>query len=80
MQQTISMRFDDDTLARLDELAGNMERPRSALIKEAVAHYLDYVTQFSAEVQKGLDDVEAGRVISHEEMKSRIRTLGIHVD
>ena len=53
-----------------------MERPRSVLIKEAVARYLDYLAWYGGEVRKGLDDIEAGRVKSHAEVKNRIRGLG----
>jgi len=80
MQMTISTRFDADTLTRLDEVAAAMDRTRSALIKEAVTRYLDYLAWYGGEVQKGLDDVTAGRVKSHAEVKERLRGLGFHVD
>ena len=80
MQMTISTRFDADTLTRLDEVAAAMERPRSALIKEAVTRYLDYLAWYGGEVQKGMDDVAVGQVKSHAEVKERVRGLGFHVD
>jgi predicted transcriptional regulator len=80
MQMTISTRFDADTLTRLDEVAAAMECPRSALIKEAVARHLDYLAWYGGKVQKGLDDVVAGRMKSHAEVKERTRGLGFHVD
>lgn len=80
MQTTISTRFDADILLRLDEAATVMECPRSALIKEAVSRYLDYLSWYKEEVRKGLDDREAGRMRSHEQVKDRIRGLGLYVD
>jgi len=80
MQMTISTRFDEDTLIRLDEISAATERPRSALIKEAVTRYLDYLAWYGGEVQKGLDDVAAGRMKRHAEVKERVRGLGFHVD
>jgi len=80
MQTTISTRFDADTLTRLDEVAAAMKRPRSALIKEAVTRYLDYLVWYEGEVQKGRDGLTAGRVKSHAEVKDRVRELGFHVD
>ena len=80
MQTAISTRFDADTLTRLNEVAAVMDRPRSALIKEAVNRYLDYFAWYSEEVQKGLNDVAAGRVKSHAQVKDRVRKLGFHVD
>ena len=80
MQTTISTRFDADTLARLDEAAAIVDRPRSALIKEAVARYLDYLAWYGEEVRKGLDDAAAGRVESHAQVKGRVCELGFRVD
>lgn len=80
LTQTVSTRFDVDTLARLNELAQMQNRPRSDIIKEAVGGYLDSMAWFRKEVQKGIDDVEAGRVVSHEAVKERFRKLGVDVD
>ena len=80
MQTTVSTRFDQDTLTRLDEAATAMERSRSVLIKEAVSRYLDYLSWYGGEVQKGLDDVEAGRLRSNAEVKDRVRAMGLHVE
>lgn len=80
MQTNISTRFDEDTIVRLDEAATMTAQPRSAIIKEAVARYLDYLSWYTEEVQKGLDDVSAGRTVSHAEMKEQIRGLGFNVD
>ena len=80
MQTTISTRFDADTLTRLDEVSAAMERPRSALIKEAVTRYLDYLAWYGGAVQKGLDDAAAGRMKSHAGLIERVRWLGFHVD
>ena len=80
MQTTISTRFDSDTLARLDEVAAAMDRSRSALIKEAVARHLDYLAWYGGEVQKGIDDIAAGRVKSHAAVKARVRGSGFDVD
>ena len=76
---TISTRFAPDTLARLNAIAEKQNRPRSELIKEAVDGYLDSMAWFEREVQKGLDDVKAGRVVSHEEVIESIRKLGLDV-
>ncbi len=78
--QSVSTRFDDDTLLRLDEVANVMKQPRSALIKEAVQRYLDYLSWYQGEIEKGLEDFQADRVSSHEQVKNRIRGLGYHVD
>lgn len=78
--QATSVRLDEDTLARLDCLAESMSCPRAFIIKEAVGKYLEHDAWVKAEVQKGIDDLQAGRIISHEDMKVRLRRLGAHVD
>lgn len=80
MSSMISTRFDATTLERLDEAVQALGQTRSALIKDAVNHYLEYLTWYSAEVQKGLDDVAAGRVISHEDVADRLKGLGVDLD
>ena len=75
--QSISTRFDTDTLARLREISQNQKRPRSEIIKEAVNGYLDSMAWFEREVKKGLDDVNAGHTIPHEDLKEELRKLGV---
>ena len=78
--QTISTRFDDDTIKRLDEIATQTEQPRSALIKNAIAHYLDYLAWYSDTLSVAYDDLKAGRIVEHEQVKAKVRGLGLHVD
>ncbi|WP_203544789.1 hypothetical protein [Desulfovibrio sp. JC010] len=41
----------------------------------------EYLRWYSAEIQKGIDDVEAGRVISHEELGRKLKEeFGIDID
>lgn len=80
MQPVTTVRFEQDTLDQLDQLAQSLGRPRAWVIKDAVARYLEHETWFRQEVQKGLDAVAAGEVVSHDEAKARIRKLGVHVD
>jgi predicted transcriptional regulator len=75
--QTISTSLASDTLAMLEEVAENQNRSCANVIQEAVDDYLNHLAWFKAEVQKGIDDIEAGRVISHEEVKAKFRRLGV---
>lgn len=79
MQPVTTVRFDPDIRERLDMMAEQMDRPRAWIIKEAVAQYLEREAWYLAEVQKGIDDAEAGRVISHEEMAARLKAKGFNV-
>lgn len=79
MQPLMTVRFDPEIRKQLDKMAEQMDRPRAWIIREAVAQYLERETWYLAEVQKGLDDAEAGRVIRHEEMGARLRAKGFNV-
>jgi len=79
MQSATTVRFDPETRNQLDKIAEQMDRPRAWIIKEAVAQYLERETWYLAEVQKGIDDAEAGRVISHAEVAARLKAKGFNV-
>jgi len=80
MQKTTTVRFEQDTLALLDQLAGTLGRPRSWIINDAVTRYLEYEVWFIDEVRKGLHASEAGDLVTHDEVKNAVRSLGIAVD
>lgn len=79
-QAAVSTRFTPDTLARLNEIAQSRQCSRSEIIKEAVDGYLNSLAWLERAVQKGRDDIKAGRVVSHEEVKNKFRKLGLDVD
>ncbi len=78
--QSVSTRFAPDTLARLDAVSRTRNSSRSDIIKEAVDGYLDAMVWLEGQVRLGLDDLENGRRISHENLKAKYRTLGVDVD
>ena len=78
MQPVTTVRFAPEILDRLDKMAEQLDRPRAWIIKEAVAQYLERETWYLDEVQKGIGDAEAGRVISHEEVAARLKAKGFN--
>lgn len=79
MQSTTTVRLDTETRQQLDKIAERMDRPRAWVIKEAVSQYLERETWYMAEIQKGIDDAEAGRLISHEAVAERLKAKGFNV-
>jgi predicted transcriptional regulator len=79
MQLATTVRFDPETRELLDKIAEQIDRPRAWIIKEAVAQYLEREIWYLAEVQKGIDDAGAGRVISHAEVAARLKAKGFNV-
>jgi predicted transcriptional regulator len=57
---------------KLARLAQEQGRDRGALVVEAVARLVDHESWFLAEVERGIEDIEAGRVLSHEEVAARL--------
>lgn len=75
-----SVRIDEPTLQGIDSIAQSLGRSRAWVIQDALNKYLEYEAWFRAEVRLGLDEAETGRVVSHEEVRNRIKGLGIDLD
>lgn len=59
-------------LKRLEKLSASSKRSPTAIVKQAVQDRLDYEEWKGKKIREGLEDVKAGRVISHEEMVTRM--------
>ena len=66
-----SVRLDDDTLARVGQMAEAMDRPRAWLMAEAIKQYVNREEWFIAEVEKGMQAADEGRLVDHAEIKSK---------
>lgn len=75
-EKTISFRADAEKIDTLDSLAAAQDRPRSYLINEAITNYIELHAYQDALVQKGLQEMRKGRVISHAEVVKRIKKTG----
>ena len=74
--KTISFRANAEKIDELDSLAEAKERPRSYLINEAITNYIELHAYQDALVRKGLEEMQKGRVISHEEVAKRLQRTG----
>ena len=75
-EKTISFRAVAKKIDALDSLAAAQDRPRSYLINEAIANYIDLHAYQDALVRKGLEEARKGRVVSHEEVVKRLKKRG----
>jgi len=66
MTKVTSLQLDDEIVARLDTLAAAIGRPRTWVIEQAIARYLDAELGFLEAVEEGIRAVEAGEVFEHE--------------
>ena len=75
-EKTISFRADAGKIDELDSLAEAQDRPRSFLINEAITNYIELHAYQDALVRKGLEDMRKGRLVSHDDVVTRISKTG----
>jgi predicted transcriptional regulator len=68
----MDVRLPSELERKLARLAEEQGRDRDALVVEAVERLVDHEAWFLAEVERGLADLEAGQVFSHEEVGERL--------
>ena len=73
--ETVTVRLDSATKARLEELAQHTRRTKSFLAGEAIADYVERELAIVAGIERGMSDVAAGRVTPHDEVKRRVRSI-----
>jgi predicted transcriptional regulator len=61
--------------ARLARIASEAGKPANQVVQELVANYLDHDEWLKREVQKGLDSLDSGKFVSHEEVGWRIERI-----
>lgn len=61
------------TKAKLEALADHTRRSKSFLANDAIERYLAHELEIVEGIQRGLDDMEAGRVVPHDEAMRQIR-------
>lgn len=60
-------------LKRLDKYSETSKRSASSFVKEVLQERLDYEDWKAKKIDAGLADIEAGRVISHDELVKRMK-------
>ena len=64
-----------DVEAKLARLAAEQGRNAQALAQEAIEHFVDYDEWFIREVQKGVEQIDRGELLMHEEVGERLEKL-----
>jgi predicted transcriptional regulator len=72
---TITVRVPVALKQKLDRLAGATRRSRSFLAAEALEIYTRYELEIVEGILRGIEDVEAGRVVPHEEAMAEARAI-----
>lgn len=62
---------------RLEKISAGSRHTPESIVKQAIKNQLDYEEWKLEQIDAGLADIKAGRVISHEEMIARMgRKIG----
>ena len=64
----ITARVSPDVAEALELLARRLERSRAWIVSEAVSAYVAEQTEFLDFIDEGIEDLESGRWISHEDL------------
>jgi predicted transcriptional regulator len=70
---TLTVRLAPKLKQRLGKLARQTRRTRSFLAGEAIAAFVERELDVIDGIERGLADIEAGRIVSHETAMRRIR-------
>ena len=70
---TMTIRVPVETKERLDRLSQNTRRSRSFLAAEAVTRYVESEADIVDGIMRAMEDVRAGRTVSHEDAMKRLR-------
>ena len=72
---TMTIRLSAEVIEKLGRLAVNTRRSKSFLAGEAVAAYVERELEIIEGIKRGLDDVEAGRVVPHNKVMAEARQI-----
>ncbi len=72
---TMTIRVSPDLKDKLGRLAENTRRTRSYLAAEALEVYVDRELQIIEGIDRGLADMEAGRVTTHDGVTAKARQI-----
>jgi len=69
-KQTITFRADSRKVKELDRLARSLGRDRSYLLNEAVEQYLSVHEYHLEQIEEGLAEARAGKLVEYDKVKS----------
>jgi RHH-type rel operon transcriptional repressor/antitoxin RelB len=74
--ETLSIRIDSAMKEKLEALAEQTQRSKSFLAAEAIAAYVELESWQIGEIEAGIRDDDAGRVVGHEQVKQWLAGWG----
>ena len=72
---TLTVRLTTETKDQLGRLAAGTRRTKSFLAAEAIEAYVKQQLEIVEGIQRGLDDVRAGRLVPHEQAMQQVQDV-----
>jgi len=69
-RENVTFRLDSEKRAALDAIAAGMDRDRSYVLNEAISLYLEMHQWQIQEIQKGIEEADAGDFATDEEVQA----------
>jgi predicted transcriptional regulator len=69
-RENVTFRLDSEKRAALDAIAAGMDRDRSYILNEAINLYLEMHQWQIQEIQKGIEEADAGDFATDEEVQA----------
>ena len=73
--ETMTIRVSTETKRKLERIATDTRRSKSFLAGEAISAYVDRELEIIEGIKRGMADVEAGRVVPHEQVMAEARQI-----
>jgi predicted transcriptional regulator len=71
----MEVHFSPELQAKLDRAAANMQAGADDYVQQLVESYLDHDQWFRERVANGLEQLDQGRFLTHEEVGTRLKRL-----
>jgi len=71
---TLTVRLSNDVKEQLGRLAEGTKRTKSFLAGEAIEAYVRQQLEILEGIERGMEDIKAGRLVPHDEAMRRIRS------
>lgn len=69
--KAISVRLDEETLHRIEQMADAMDRPRAWLMTQAIKQFVEREEWFITQIKEGVAAADAGDLVDHAEVRSK---------
>ncbi|WP_055048929.1 CopG family ribbon-helix-helix protein [Devosia sp. A16] len=74
--RVLTAHIPEELAEKVDRYAESMERSRAWIVKQALSNWVDWEEEKLRRTLEGLADVDAGRLIDHEDMVAWANSLG----